>query len=72
MKFNDTTPEEVMSKELLANNIRISIVQSILTEYVKSEMCEHYCRYPIDWNEEKEGCELIESDICKNCPMNIL
>ena len=36
MKFNDTTPEEVLSKELLANNITISIVQSILTEYVKN------------------------------------
>ena len=32
-------------------------------EDVAKEICECYCKYPEQWDEEKEGMELIES-IC--------
>ena len=32
-------------------------------------MCNDYCRYPREWNEEEQG-ELSESEICANCPLN--
>lgn len=41
-------------------------------ENVWNQMCEDYCRYPREWDEEKEGVELYESEICANCPMNKL
>ena len=41
-------------------------------EEVKVAMCEDYCRYPREWNEEEEGAELIDSEICRTCPLNRL
>lgn len=41
-------------------------------EEVANEFCNHYCKYPEQWDEEKEGMELCESDICANCPCNRL
>lgn len=41
-------------------------------ENVWAQMCEDYCRYPREWDEEKEGQELYTSEICANCPMNRL
>ena len=46
-------------------------VKEILEE-VTQEICENYCKYPDTWDEDKEGVELIDSDICKNCPLNKL
>lgn len=43
-----------------------------IIEDVKTEICMNYCKYPVTWDEEKEGCQLFESDICKNCPLNRL
>ena len=43
-----------------------------LLEEVVSEMCNRYCKYPQEWDEEAEGCELSESDVCANCPLNRL
>ena len=37
---------------------------------VKTYHCSE-CGYDA-WDEEKEGCELMDSDICKNCPLNRL
>lgn len=31
--------------------------------------CDQYCRYPREWDEEKEGIALCDSDVCKNCPI---
>ena len=45
---------------------------SEILEEVKEQMCDDYCRYPRDWDEEGEGMELIYSDICTNCPLNRL
>lgn len=45
---------------------------SQMLEEVKGDMCNKYCKYPDTWDEEKEGCELIDSDVCDNCPLNKL
>ena len=39
---------------------------------IVDEMCDKYCKYPKEWDEEAEGIELSESDICLNCPLNRL
>ena len=41
-------------------------------EEVWKEMCDDYCRYPREWDEEKEGQELYTSEICEKCPLNRL
>lgn len=46
-------------------------IPNMLQEVV-DQMCEKYCKYPHEWNEEAEGYELSESDICLNCPLNRL
>ena len=38
---------------------------------IAEDFCNHYCKYPYIWDEEKQG-ELSESDICANCPLNRL
>lgn len=45
---------------------------SDILEEVKTEMCNNYCKWPDQWNEEKEGMDLIDSDQCINCPLNKL
>ena len=49
----------------------MSSITEILEE-VKTEICNKYCKFPEEWDEEKEGCELCESDVCANCPLNRL
>lgn len=46
-------------------------VVSILQE-VAEDICQNYCKYPEQWDEQAEGIELCESDHCKNCPLNRL
>ena len=41
-------------------------------EEIANEICNNYCKYPEQWDEEKEGCELSESEYCTNCPLNRL
>lgn len=41
-------------------------------ERIKDLFCRNYCKYPDIWDEEKEGCELAESDVCANCELNKL
>ena len=36
------------------------------------DMCRNYCKWPDLWDEEKEGCELSESEHCQNCPLGKL
>lgn len=48
-----------------------STVNEII-EDVAQEICDHYCKYPEQWDAEKEGMELIDSDICINCPLSRL
>ena len=39
---------------------------------IVEEMCKDYCKWPEMYDEEMEDCELSESSICKNCPLNRL
>lgn len=39
---------------------------------VIDDMCSNYCKWPNEWDEEEQGMELCESDICSNCPLNKL
>ena len=41
-------------------------------EEIKYDICNNYCKYPLIYDEEAEGCELSESDHCRNCPLNRL
>lgn len=45
---------------------------SLMYDHIKYQMCDLYCKYPQIWDEEKEGKELCESEICANCPLNVL
>ena len=38
-------------------------------EEIKEEMCDQYCKWPDKWDAEEEGCELYESDVCRDCPL---
>lgn len=53
------------------SNDRIKGVPEII-EDVKADICNNYCKYPLIWDEDKEGCELSESDHCRNCPLDRL
>ena len=39
---------------------------------IVEEMCKDYCKWPDVYDEGMEDCELSESSICKNCPLNRL
>ncbi len=58
-----------LKKEII-KNVKINIPD--LLQGIADEICNKYCKYPETWDEEVEGCELSESDICKNCPLNFL
>ena len=45
---------------------------SLILEEIKTEMCEKYCKYPYNWDEEVMGYELCESEVCANCPLSRL
>ena len=42
-----------------------------ILESVAEEICQKYCKWPDQWDEEEKG-ELSESDICANCALNRL
>ena len=39
---------------------------------IVEEMCQDYCKWPDIWIDDIEHCELSESSICRNCPLNRL
>lgn len=43
-----------------------------ILEDARNDMCTNYCKYPDTWDEEKEGIELMDSEVCINCPLNRL
>lgn len=45
---------------------------SEIIEEVTDEICRFYCKWPDKWDEEKEGTDLSESTLCKNCPLGRL
>ena len=46
----------------------VRIVEQL--EQIADDFRNHYCKWPDQWDEEKEGMELSESDICDKCPMS--
>ena len=54
----------------MSNDKTKTITQQI--QEVADDFCDNYCKYPDIWDEEKEGCELSESDHCRNCPLSRL
>ncbi len=56
--------------ETVGKEIGMSITEQI--EEITNDICNNYCKYPETWDEEAEGCELADSDICANCPLNRL
>ena len=45
---------------------------SEIIEEVKDEICQYYCKWPYQWDEEAEGCALDDSTLCENCPLGRL
>lgn len=41
-------------------------------EEIKRIICDAYCKQPDIWDDKKEGVELVDSDICRNCALNLL
>ena len=54
-------------------NKTLDYLQTISHDFdsMAEKICEQYCRYPFEWDEDKEQIPFTESDICKNCPLNI-
>lgn len=48
----------------------MSITREQLLEIVTA-MCEDYCRYPREWDEDQEG-ETLSDAVCDHCPLNKL
>lgn len=40
-------------------------------EEISEDICNNYCKYPGQWDEETMG-ELSDSEICSKCPLNRL
>jgi len=38
---------------------------------ILEEICDHYCRFPYEWDEDEKGETLIDA-ICVHCPLNKL
>ena len=51
---------------------RLADLEEKRTEKIVERMCQHYCKWPVIWDEKREGCELQNSNVCANCPMNEL
>lgn len=52
------------------NKMDMTVTEQI--NAIAEDFCNHYCKYPDIWDEEKEGCELSESEHCANCPLGEL
>lgn len=54
--------------EVIKVKSRLKSIPEICDE-IANEMCDKYCKYPDQWDEEKEGITLEESEICDKCPI---
>lgn len=70
-KLNLTTPENPIPLPNV-ERVPLEVLISETFEEVKNSICNDYCRYPLTWDEEKEGYELYLSEYCENCPLNKL
>ena len=71
MKTDAWTDHRQMEAIDMAIDQKLKSIPQILEDIV-NEMCDKYCKYPQEWDEEAEGIELSDSDICANCPLNRL
>lgn len=71
MKTDAWTDHRQMEALDMAIDQKLKSIPQILEDIV-SEMCNSYCKWPEQWDEEAQGCELSESDVCANCPLNRL
>lgn len=69
-----------MESSMLSISLALHVIEVIdmaeekkiseILEDIASEMCDHYCKYPIEYKpEEHDGVEIFDSDICRNCPL---
>ena len=76
IELKRSTPEEYDKKMLEEYTKKCGELASMtipkLLEEVANSFCDSYCKWPEQWNEEEEGCELCESEICATCPINKL
>ena len=56
-----------MEKSCRENRTVVEVLQDIA-----NVMCDKYCKYPDLWDEDVMGAPLQDSEVCKNCPLNIL
>lgn len=40
----------------------------VIIESACAEFCDKYCKWPDLYDEEAEGCQLADSEHCRNCP----
>lgn len=52
------------------NKMDMTVTEQIYA--IVEDFCLHYCKYRDTWDEKKEGCELLESEHCRNCPLGEL
>lgn len=71
MKTDAWTDNRQMEAIDMAIDQKLKSISQILEDIV-NEMCNKYCKWPLQWDEEAQGCELSESDVCANCPLNRL
>ena len=43
----------------------------ILNRDELAAVCDHYCRFPREYDEDLHGIPLAESEICKKCPLTL-
>lgn len=51
-----------LSAGMVEENVRVII------ERACAEFCDKYCKWPDLYDEEAEGCQLEDSEHCRNCP----
>lgn len=50
----------------------VNMSVSEIIDEVKDDVCEKLCKYQAEWDEEKEGVDLTDSEFCRNCPLDRL
>lgn len=49
---------------------KLPSVTPVISEKDAAAFCDHYCRFPHEYDEELNGVPLAESHICLSCPIN--
>jgi len=52
------------------NKMDMTVTEQI--NAIADNICRNYCKYSDTGDEEKEGCELCDSEHFRNCPLNEL